>query len=216
MPVYISATDAALLTSIGADCNEVNLSGITDSTGTPYADSVFPVADYGTLVNQTPSTPEDIKKLDQVLEGSGGFLAALFRRVSPIVGSALTVGPTITVTTAGGGTELISYTHPDVLYVARKVLVNINFSCSTTGAAKAVTYWVSYGPGGASTTTPARFQVTATTVHQTVSQSWAITLPAIAYGGSNAAIKLHAQDVTGGGGSVVLNGDDSISLSIVG
>ena len=235
MPIYINSDERTALTAIGTDANEINLSGIKDSSDTAFANAVFPIADY---TDSIPQTPND--RLDKAKEGSSGYLSIVYRRVSPISGSDVSLATPVTLTTSASGTQIHSYTHAQPLYVVRKVVVSVNFTCFASVGGKILEFWVESWNGSAYVETshakvplprPSEFHSsvsftapdgplthsTATeAVHHNASQSWSVTLPAVTYPGTNLAIKLMARDSLGGAGTVELGSYDTVGLSITG
>jgi hypothetical protein len=190
MPFYINNEERDALIEIGADANEINLAGIRDADGVPFAANVFPViveppvGPYNTLVPQIPLDPT----LAKVIDGSGGFMSIVYRRTSPIADGVVEIVPTPIVISDTTPTVLKSYTYPNPIYTPRRVLVTVNFSCFSTISGKSIEFWLEYGVGGASSTTHSKFllprpseyhtaPVTATTsVESALSHSHTVTV----------------------------------------
>lgn len=125
--IKIRPSEQTLLDLMATDSVDMETDGIQVQPATPYATGVYPIEDLDKLVDQNPDLPT------QLLDGTKGYFAPIVRRMGPIYAQASNFFASA-VTFQDTQTQLLSFTFPETLEVARQVEVSVHGTCFITGA----------------------------------------------------------------------------------
>lgn len=206
MPLIISTSDQTVIESIKNDARQQNSEGVsidTDADGngnTTFAPLAVPVPNFELL---SPGGSSTDAKLQDMLRST---FVPVVRRIAPFGFQALTTAPSLAFTAA---TTVLTGTIPAAnrLAVARNVFVAADFSAYSTGANTALEFWVEID-GVPSTHFKYYFNESGS--HRCISAKWLVPMPARA-----ASVVLKAQR-SAGAGTLTLNSDDFVSISVWG
>lgn len=165
MTVKIRPTEQAVLTTLAAELNDINGTGIQVQPSTPIAATVYPIAGY--LAAVPPGSPTETN----VKNGNLGLLAPLWRRLGPITGAVDIAVPNFNFTT---NTTLLSFTLPENQEIARNVQVTFNGSGFMSIANTRLDYWVDVN--GVQGTTQ-RYYFNEAGVARSFGATWIVALP---------------------------------------
>lgn len=206
MPLIISTSDQAVIENIKNDARQQNSEGISvdsdaDGNGnTAFAAQAVPVRDFELL---SPNGSATDNKLQDMLRAT---FVPVIRRIGPFQFQALTNTPSFAFTTA---TTLLTGSIPaaDRLAVARNVFVAADFSAYSSSANTSIDFWVEVN-GIPSTHFKYFFNESGS--HRCISAKWLVNMPA-----RTSTVVLKAQRGAGAG-TLTLNADDFVSISVWG
>jgi hypothetical protein len=204
--IIVTAREQAILDNVASDSSIANAQGAivdTDGDGSgdlPYCTSIIPIKDYASLVKSGSEIEQ------KVADGFRVNMLTLVKHLRPIAFHAENLSPNLAFT---GTTELLSFDIPatERLTVTRKVLIKLDFTAFSSAVNARVDFWISVN---GTLTTAHKFFFNELSSHRTVSSSWVADLPTGAV-----TIKVFATKTTGSG-TINLDGNDFVSLSIIG
>jgi hypothetical protein len=199
MPIKVRPSEQTLLDTIANEANTVNGSGVQVQPSTPYAATIFPIANYTTTV--PPASATETK----VLDGNRGLYAPIIRHIGPIFGQVSNTSPGFSFV---GTTTLLTYTLPENLEVARTVEIAVNGTCYTVDFNNTrMDFWVDVN---GTPTSAFKLMHSDTVTHRSFCGSWIVTLPA---GVVTITLKANRGNGTG---SIALDFNDFVNLTFQG
>lgn len=199
MALILTAAEKTQVDALAAEIDDMNATGLQAPVGIPYAITVVPVDGYRNIIQVGSANQEG------ALNGMRAGFAALARRFGPIAYSNLITAQSPMSWTVA--TTICSLTIP-TLQISRNVVVSGNFTAFVSAGDTGIDFWLEIN--GGTPTAHSRFYFNFGSMHQAISQSWALTLPP----GSN-VITLRAS-VRFGPGPLMTDANDSAGLSLVG
>jgi hypothetical protein len=165
MVIKVRPSEQVILDAIAVDSNELNLNGVQIQPTTPYAATAFPIENYAATLADNPGIST------KVLDGSRGFLAPLFRRISPLFAQVTNNVPSFTITTPQ---TLLTMILPESLEVSRVAEVSVQGTASSSSSGSRLGFWVEVN-GIPYTTLGLPFAQAS--VNKTFAGSWIVNLP---------------------------------------
>ena len=208
MALLINPTEQSLVDSIQSDSVSMQQNGISiDTDGNGTGDTAYctnlplPTPNYDIIV--PPGSTTDLK----VRDGFRAMAAPIIRRIMPIGWQVNNLNPSFNFT---AGTDLLTFNIPatERLNVARNVQAVFTSSMWTDVAGTVVLYFLEIN--GSSTGLLRNFFFNQVNTHTTLSSTWLVSIPSGAV-----TIKVRAVRFSGTG-NIKLDGNDHLSLTIIG